>query len=171
MNLEKIRQKASIDASFWINAWQSGITHFLPEYFEIFACSVVAGEVQHVSSITGRLIPSGQLFQDWLSAGQVQIQDPQKAVDWYHPGENAAIGLAIERNYTVLIDDKHPYHLAKSRGIQVVTTPELIALLYTKENLSYPAARSALNNLKVDKQIIRQIQVFLATMARKRGDA
>jgi predicted nucleic acid-binding protein len=164
------KRAASLDASFWINAWWGKIVHFLLDYFVLFTCSIVAEEIQRPSSITGKLTPAGQLFQNWLKVGRVQIQDPKQAVEWFHPGENAAVGLAIEYGYTLLIDDKHPYHLAKARGVQVIATPEFTVLLYIHGHLSYQVARSILSSLRVDKRLIRRVQIFLATLARERGN-
>lgn len=164
------KRKASLDASFWINACRSGIASFLPAYFDLFVCSIVAGEILRPSSITGELAPAGKLLQNWLDEGKVTIQDPSRVIEWFDPGENAAISLALERNYVLLIDDRHPYNLAKAQGLKVIATPEFIVFLYARANLDYQSARRALGNLHVNKRLLRQVLIFLTTLAREKGD-
>lgn len=60
-------RKASLDASFWINAYQGGLTPFLPDYFRLFVCSVVEREILPASiSNTGQTMMRVPRKVGWL---------------------------------------------------------------------------------------------------------
>ncbi|MCE7982917.1 MAG: hypothetical protein DYG89_17170 [Caldilinea sp. CFX5] len=97
------------------------------------------------------------------------IQEPQKAVAWFHAGENAAIALAIEHQYFLLIDDANPYHRARSAGVQVVGTAEFTVLLFDHGRLTYMLAVDAINQTNAGKQMKRTALTMLETVARQKG--
>jgi hypothetical protein len=164
------KQNASLDASFWINAFDGGIIHFLPEYFNLFICRVTAGEIRYPLDILGIPAAGPVLFDQWCKSGTVTLQNPQAPVDWFQRGENAAIALAIENEYFLLIDDANPYHFAKSRGLKVVGTMDFTVLLYDQGRLSYPAAMSTIKTFRASEKLKRSAMITLESLARIRGD-
>jgi hypothetical protein len=113
-----VLRKASLDASFWINASQGGLTPFLPDYFQLFVCAAVEREILHPLTVKGLPVAAALQFRDWRDKEIIVRHDPTQTVNWYHAGENAATALAIENNYVLLIDDQNPYHFARSRGLK-----------------------------------------------------
>jgi len=164
-----MKQKASIDASFWINACVSNIIHFVPEYFIPVVPSVVAAEVRYPLDVLGIEANTAVLFNQWLDSGRITLSDPEKPVDWFHKGENAAIALAIEQNCFLLIDDANPYHRAKSAGLNVVGTSELIILLYDHGRISHEQAQNALQLIHASKKQKRTALTTLEVLVRKKG--
>jgi predicted nucleic acid-binding protein len=165
-----MKRNAALDASFWINGYRSGILDFLLSYFTVFVPSVVVEEIEHPSRVTGLLTPAGQLFQQWRLMEKVVVQDPEQPVDWFQPGENAAIGLALERGYRLLIDDRAPYHLAKARSLRAISTADFILLLYTQGQLDYDEAQAKLSTLRISEHIRRVVMHSLGRLATKRGE-
>jgi len=162
--------KASLDASFWINAYQVGLTHFLPEYFQLFVCSEVEREILHPLITKGLPVAAALQFQEWCEAKIITRQEPAHPVDWYHVGENAAIAMAIDNNYVLLIDDQNPYHYARSRGLKVVNSADFVVLLYHVGKLSYPVAESTISRLGLGKHLSRTALAALGMLARRKGE-
>jgi len=162
--------KASLDASFWINAHQVGLTSFLPQYFQLFVCSEVEREILHPLTTKGLPVAAALQFQEWCEAKIITRQEPARPVDWYHVGENAAIALAIDGNYVLLIDDQNPYHYARSKGLKVVNSADFVVLLYHLGKLSYPIAESTISRLGLGKHLSRTALAALGMLARRKGE-
>jgi len=162
--------KASLDASFWINAHQAGLTPFLPEYFQLFVCSEVEREILHPLTTKGLPVAAALQFQEWCEAKIITRQELAQPVDWYHVGENAAIALAIDGHYVLLIDDQNPYHFARSRGLRVVNSADFAVLLYHAGKLSYTAAESTIVRLGLGRHLARTALAVLAALARRKGE-
>lgn len=84
----------------------------------------------------------------------------------YPRGENAAIALAIERGYFLLIDEASAYHFAKSQGLKVVGTMDFAVFLYDQGRLSYPAAISTIKALRVSEKLKREAMIALEILGR-----
>lgn len=91
-------------------------------------------------------------------------------MDWFQRGENAAIALAIENGYFLLIDDANPYHLAKSQGLKVIGTMDFTVFLYDQGRLSYPAAMSTIKTIRASEKLKRGAMITLEVLARTKGD-
>lgn len=164
------KQDAALDASFWINGHRGGLLDFLLDYFDLFVPSIVVKEIEYSLPTTGELTPAGALFQAWRHSGHITVQDPQRLVDWFHTGENAAIALAIERNCALLIDDNAPYHFAKSQGLTVIGTPDLVVMLYAWGQLDYDRALAIMRHLRAHKHLTRTAMIMLELLARTKGE-
>jgi predicted nucleic acid-binding protein len=110
------------------------------------------------------------MFRRWRQSERLELQDPTRPVDWFHPGENAAIGLAQERGYVLLIDDQAPYHLAKARGLPVIASADFVVLLYVDQLLSYDDAEAILVRSGIAKHLKRATMMALAFLAQQRSD-
>lgn len=169
--LATMKQNASLDASFWINAYNADLVEFLPNYFVVFVCDEVASEITYPLDVLKiKVAASPLLFQEWCSSGHITQQNPAKPVDWFHVGENAAIALAIEHGYWLLMDDANPYHMAKSRGLRVVGTADLAVFLYDQEQLTYEQCVQAFERLRSSKQQRRNALIVLEKLARAKGE-
>jgi len=164
------KQNASLDASFWINAYDAGLARFLPDYFQLFVCSPVDKEIRYPLEVLGVKEAAGpSLFVEWCQSGIIILQEPQQPVDWYQAGENTAIALALEREYFLLIDDANPYHLAKSKGLKVIGTTDLAVFLYDQGRLTYTEATAAIEALRSSKKQKRDAMIALEILAREKG--
>jgi predicted nucleic acid-binding protein len=164
------RRDAVLDASFWINAHRADLVKFLPDYFNLRAPTAVIEEIEYVPSAVGQLSPAGESFRHWRQVGRLEIQDPTRAVDWFDRGENAAIALAQEQGYALLLDDQAPYHLAKARGLKTIGTTDFVVLLYADGRLSYDDALRVLVSLGIAKDLKRAAMTTVGLLAPKRSE-
>jgi predicted nucleic acid-binding protein len=160
-----VKQSASIDASFWINACRGDIILHVADYFYLFASTTVAAEIRYPLDVLGMAARSCILFNAWVQSENVVLQDPRKTVSWFQPGENAAIALAIEQRYFLLIDDANPYHRARAAGLQVVGMSEFVVLLFDHGRLTYTGAVDAIKQTNAGKQLKRTALTTLETVA------
>jgi predicted nucleic acid-binding protein len=161
---------AVLDSSFWINAFRASLTTFLADDFTLYAPSAVVDEVERFISSTESLSDSGAAFKEWRENGRIQVKEPESHVNWFHPGENAAIALAIEQRFQLLLDDNPPYHRAKEHDLQVVSTADYIAALYTEGRLTYREAIERLKSTEINKDVTRKTLNLLALIAQVKGD-
>jgi predicted nucleic acid-binding protein len=99
-------------------------------------------------------------------SGKIRLQNPKEPVSWFQSGENAAIALAIEQDYFLLIDDANPYHLAKKAGLKVVGTSDFSVFLYDQGRITYDAATEALRQMQISKKQRRVAMMTLAELKR-----
>jgi predicted nucleic acid-binding protein len=147
-----VKQNASLDASFWINLCSAGLVQYVGEFFVLFASTKVAEEIRYPLDVLGIASQTVTLFNNWLRSGEITLQDPKQPVDWFHPGENSAIALAIEHNYFLLIDDANPYHRAKAAGLRIVGSAEFAILLYDQGKITTKTAVSAIQQTHASKK-------------------
>jgi len=140
----------------------------LPSYFHLFVPTLVIQEIEYAPPDVDHLTPAGEAFRRWRQGGRLQLQDPARPVDWFQPGENAAIGLAREQGYALLIDDQAPYHLAKARGLRVIASADFVVLLYTDDVLSYDEAQALLAQSGIARHLQRAAMTALAVLARQK---
>jgi len=162
----KVKQNASLDASFWINICAAGLAQFVSEYFTLFANSIVAQEIRYPLDMLGITSQAAVLFNAWIQFGKINLQDPARSIKWFQEGENAAIALAIEYDYFLLIDDANPYHRAKAAGLKVVGSNEFTILLYDHGRITYEAASTAIRQTHASKKQKRLALVTLETLKR-----
>jgi hypothetical protein len=165
-----VKQKASLDASFWINVCVAGIDQYVREYFILSANTIVAAEIRYPLDVLGMAAQTAVLFNEWIREGDITIQDPTQTIDWFQEGENAAIALAIEYDYFLLMDDANPYHRAKAVGLKIVGSSELVILLYDQERISFETAVSAVQRTHASKPQKRLALTTLETLKRFKGD-
>ncbi|MCP4422050.1 MAG: hypothetical protein GY805_36010 [Chloroflexi bacterium] len=106
------------------------------------------------------------LFNDWVLAGKINLQEPRQPVDWFQEGENATIALAIENGYFLLIDDANPYHRAKAAGLKIVGSGEFAILSYDHGLITQETAVSAIKQTHASKKQKRLALVTLETLSR-----
>ena len=62
----------------------------------------------------------------------------------YGDGERAAINLALERKFLLLIDDWRPYEAAQAAGAEVVNSLAYLVALYEQKRITLERALQAL---------------------------
>lgn len=91
-------------------------------------------------------------------------------MDWFQQGENAAIALAMEHDYFLLIDDANPYHRAKAAGLKVVGSSEFAVLLYDQGQITHHSAVTAIQRTHASKRQKRLAITMLETLKRLKGN-
>jgi predicted nucleic acid-binding protein len=161
-----MKQNASFDASFWINSCVANMVTHVIDYFYLFVTDEVAGEIRYPLDVLQMRSRTATLFNEWLAQGKITLQNPKASVSWFQSGENAAIALAIEQDYFLLIDDANPYHLAKKAGLRVVGTSDFSVFLYDQGRITYDAATEALRQMQISKKQRRVAMMTLAELKR-----
>jgi len=159
-----------LDASFWINACQGGLTRFPLDYFRLFTCSAVEAEILHPLITKGLPVPAAVQFQTWRESGKIALQDPSQSVDWLHVGENAAIALALEHGYLLLVDDQHAYHRSRAHKIGAISSADFVVMLYGAGHLDYDQASSTLKSLGVGRHLYRTAMAAIGALIRRKGE-
>lgn len=136
-----VQRVATFDSSFWIHVVYVDCVDFLRADYALICTQAVAEEL-------GTDNPTSVRLQELLSLGSVKVETPQSAkVNLYGSGERAALNLALERNYVLLIDDWRPYEAAQAAGIEVVNTVAYLVQLYERKCIPFEQAVSALARL------------------------
>jgi predicted nucleic acid-binding protein len=81
----------------------------------------------------GRDNPTSRRLKALLADKSIKRAAPRSAkIKLYGDGERAAINLALERKFLLLIDDWRPYEAAQAAGIEVNSLAYLVGLCEQK---------------------------------------
>lgn len=141
-------QNASLDTSFWINAYRASIVRYLLSFFRLYAPPVVKQEILHPVIEFGIESEDAVLFREWVKQRKILIRAPKTSYPIFRAGESQAIALAKERGYLLLIDDSNPYEAAKQAGIKVVGSPDFVVFLVFKHKVTHADGLSMLDHLR-----------------------
>lgn len=162
---------ATLDTSFWINAFRAGLLDWSGELFRLSVTDVVLEEIRYPVRYLGAPSPDAAVLEEWLAGGKLRRENPKQALPWFGPGEAAAIALAEEQGYFLLMDDGRPYQYAKARGIRVIGTPDLVVLLYDRQKVTLQEAQMMLGSLLgVNARIVGAAGALLEAIAKERGE-
>lgn len=126
-----VKQNATFDSSFWINAHRSGLLpHVLARYNLVYP-PAVAAEMR-----TG--FPSGQEFAGLVQAGRLtEVAPLSMQFQGFGPGEREAINVALEHpEWVLLMDDHRPFQEAARLGLRVLCTPVFTVSLFDEGALT-----------------------------------
>ena len=125
-----VKQSATLDASFWINAVAGGLLDFVLDDFVVSIAPAVERELPET-------YPSGARLHRLIEEGHIALIVPTRVVlERFGPGERAAISVAMEhREWTLLLDDLRPFRAAGELGLTPVSTPAYAASLYERRVL------------------------------------
>lgn len=166
-------RNASLDTSFWTSATRIGIAPYLFSFFQVYYCQAVADEIIATDPMITKLIyPQAMLFRVFQEDGRVLKKEPTKPINLYGIGEANAIALALEQEWTLLINDVRPYNYAKSLGITVYSVPDFCLLLYASGKVSYRAFQTNLQKITpvTSPQLIEYITKIGIELAVQKGD-
>jgi hypothetical protein len=134
-----VKQIATLDSSFWINAHRAGLLPYVLDTYDLRYAAAVAVELNPN-------FPSGREFWRQVRAGLLHEAIPAtESVHEFGPGERAAINLVLgQPHWILLLDDQRPFRMAVELGISTICTPVLTVSLYTEGRFD---ARQALTIL------------------------
>jgi hypothetical protein len=162
---------ATLDTSFWINAFRAGLLIGLVGLFRLAVTDTVVEEIRYPVRHLGVPSPDIVVLEEWLASGKLRRENPRRVLPLFGPGEAAAIALAEEQGYFLLMDDGRPYRFAKARGLRVVGTPDLVVVLYDRQHITLQEARTMLGSLLgVSTQIVEAAGALLEAIARAREE-
>ena len=101
------KQDATLDASFWINAYAAGLVPFLLDYFNLFVARAVVDEICYPLDVLEVPSPGPRLFRQWLNEGrilvlvlriycQVMAHEPEARRPSNAAGLGVASGLSVQ---------------------------------------------------------------------------
>lgn len=137
-----MKQSATLDSSFWINAYRCGLLPYVLARFQLFYAPAVGHEL--------RLdFRSGREFWRLVAEGVLAEAVPQVPRFWeYGEGERAAISLALEhRDWVLLIDDRRPLVAAQKLGVTAMCTPVFSVRLFAEGALTLSKTLELLDEL------------------------
>jgi predicted nucleic acid-binding protein len=129
---------ATFDSSFWVHAIYLDLVGFLLADFELTCTEAVENEL-------GRDNPTSRRLKELLADKSIKRAAPRsEKTKLYGDGERAAINLALERKFLLLIDDWRPYEAAQAAGVEVVNSLAYLIGLYEQKRISLERALQAL---------------------------
>lgn len=137
-----MKQNATLDSSFWINATAAELVDALLEDFDLWAVPEVTRELTESYS-------SGAHLHQLIAEQRIRVLGPSAHVlDRFGAGERAAISLAAEhRDWTLLLDDVRPFHAAQEMGLNPVCSPAYAVSLCERGTLDDRAVLAVLARL------------------------
>lgn len=160
-------QDASLDTSFWINAYRSGLLYHVVRRFRLHCAPEVAVEF-------GPQFGSGRDFWRRLQAGEIGVVAPTALhLLEFNLGERAAISVAIDHpDWILLLDDYRPFLEATRRGLTVISTPMLAVALYSEGMADAGETLASLGRLAAIQTVSPHlIAASLVTIGRASGYA
>lgn len=168
-----MKQLAVMDTSFWVLGHRVDVLSYLFRFFEVFVPHPVRSEVlapdpRHPH----RLYGYQEMFNLLEAQGAICVRDPTEALHLFHAGEAAALALAQETGWWLLINEQRALRFARQGSIKAVTVPELIVYLYQARSLSYRSASAKLDGIasNTGRQVIQAARQTLAILSRQRGE-
>jgi predicted nucleic acid-binding protein len=141
------------------------------ELFRLAVTDAVVEEIRYPVRHLGVPASDTLVLEEWLASGKLRCENPSQALPLFGPGEAAAIALAEEQGYFLLMDDGRPYRYARARGLRVVGTPDLVVVLYDRQHITLQEARTMLHALLgVSPQTREAAVALLEGIARARGE-
>lgn len=166
--MKRVKQNATLDSSFWINAHRSGLVVCVTERFRLHYTPAVGAELREE-------FRSGREFWRLVREGVLPEVIPQlNEVKDFGPGERAAINVALEhRDWILLMDDRRPFLEAERRRLKVLCTPALVVDLYTVGKLDAARALRVLARLAamqtVSPDLIAASLAHLGASSKEKG--
>ena len=104
--------------------------------------------------------------------GSLTIRDPVQPLDQFHAGEAAALGLALDENLWLLVNEQRALRFARQRGLKALTVPEFIVYLYEVEVLSWHSVHDKLDRIAANtgKALMDAARQAVRSLAESRGD-
>jgi predicted nucleic acid-binding protein len=162
---------ATLDTSFWITAFRAGLLIAPVGLFHLAVTDTVVEEIRYPARHLGVPSPDIIVLEEWLASGKLRRENPRRALPLFGLGEAAAIALAEEQGYFLLMDDGRPYQFAKGRGLQVVGTPDLAVVLYDRQHITLQEVRTMLRSLLgISTHIVEGAGALLEAIARAREE-
>ena len=129
---------ATFDSSFWVHAVYMDLVEFLLSDFELICTKAVENEL-------GRDNPTSHRLKALVTDKRIKRAAPRsEKIKLYGDGEKAAINLALERRFLLLIDDWRPYEAAHAAGVEVVNSLAYLVGLYEQKRITLERALQAL---------------------------
>lgn len=145
----KTIKPASLDTSFWTIGYHAEVLPYIFDYFKISVAPDVEDEIL-ARDVRFPMVVYGysKLYEVFKEDKRCQILSPQSRLGQFGRGEDAAISLALEHNWMLLINDVRPHNYARARGISTVSVPAFVVLLLSSGTIHKSAAEAKLQAIQ-----------------------
>ena len=167
------KQAAVIDTSFWVLGHRVDVLSYLFRFFTVSVPDAVRQEI--VASdprYPRRRYGYQEMFELLETQGVLVRRNPAQPLLQLHSGEAAAVALALEESWWLLVNEQRALTLARQRGLKAVTVPEFIVYLYQVELLSARSAQAKLDGIAANTghRVMRAARDEFETLAQSRGE-
>lgn len=162
-----------METSFWVLGHRVDVLSYLFRFFTVFVPEAVEREVLASDPrYPQRVYGYQEIFRLLKEKSLLTLRNPTGALEKFHDGEAAALALAEEEGWWLLINEQRPLTFARQRGIKAVTVPEFIVYLYQAQILSYRSALAKLDSLAPNTglRVIQAARQEFLALAQRRGD-
>jgi hypothetical protein len=164
---------AVLDTSFWVLGHRVDVLVYLLRFFTLCGPEAVQEEVLAPDPRYPLRVYSYQEFWWVLEAqGLLTIQNPTQRLPQFHAGEAAALVLAQDARWWLLINEQRALTYARQHGLHAVTVPEFVVYLYEAQLLSYRSAVAKLAGLAANtgQRVMQPAREALAHLVAHRGE-
>jgi len=164
---------AVLDTSFWVLGHRVDVLVYLVRFFILCGPDIVREEVLAPDPRYPLRVYGYQEFWRVLEAqGTLTIQNPTQRIAQFHAGEAAALALAHEAGWWLLINEQRALTYARQQGIKAVTVPEFVVYLYEAQVLSYRSVLAKLEGIAANtgQRVMQPAREALAHLAQRRGE-
>jgi len=118
------RPEATFDASFWVHAVYLNLVDSMLQDFTLAVTTEVEDEI-------GEENPTGQRLKELVGSKHIRRDAASVLpIALYGDGERAAINLALERGWLLLIDDWRPAEAARASGLTTMSSILYVVRLF-----------------------------------------
>jgi hypothetical protein len=113
-----------------------------------------------------------EFFRLLQAQGALLIRNPVQRVAQLHVGEAAALALARDEGWWLLINAQRALTCARQQGIKAVTAPEFVVYLYEVRLLSWRSTQGTLDGLAAHtgQRLMPAARDTVVALAQQRGE-
>ena len=167
------KQEAVIDTSFWVLGHRVDILAYLFRFFTVSVPDAVREEILAPDPrYPQRRYGYQEMFELLDTQGALVHRNPTQPLMQLHAGEAAAVALALEASWWLLVNEQRALTLARQRHLKAVTVPEFIVYLYQSQLLSARSAQAKLDGIAANtgQRVMRAARDEFEALARSRSE-
>jgi predicted nucleic acid-binding protein len=167
------KQSAVMETSFWMLGHRVDVLSYLFRLFTVVVPEAVRVEVLAADPrYPQRVYGYQEMFRLLEDQGALAIRNPTQRLPQFHAGEAAALALAQEEAWWLLINEQRALTFARQRGLKAVTVPEFIVYLYQARLLSYRSALTKVDALapNTGQRVMQAARQTFLPLAQRRGE-
>ncbi len=167
------KQFAVLETSFWVLGHRVDFLTYLFRFFDVYVPTAVREEVLAPDPrYPHRVYGYQEMFRLLEDQSAVAIRDPIQPLRQFHAGEAAAIALALEHAWWLLVNEQRALTFARQQGLKVVTVPEFIVYLYEAELLSARSTQMKLDAIAANtgQRVMRAARGAFRALTTERGE-
>ena len=167
------KQSAVMETSFWVLGHRVDVLSYLFRLFTVFVPEAVRVEVLAPDPrYPQRVYGYQEMFRLLEGQSALAVRNPTQRWPQFHAGEAAALALAQEEGWWLLINEQRALTATRQHGLKAVTVPEFIVYLYQAHLLSYRSALSKLDEIapNTGQRVLQAARHTFLALAQRRGE-